>query len=120
MVDVDYADQLPETERTWLAAFLEEHYKGYRLAAETQLHPLDKLRESDAARKRVLRSEDVLAFDQHRAGSVDAPMGKRARESQELAMLAASQGRVTHELRGRNYVEDSLIDHLDRTRLLTT
>jgi hypothetical protein len=115
LVDVDYAAQLSDAERIWLAAFLEEHYRGYRLANETQLHPLDKLRESDAARKRVLRSEDVLAFEQHRAGSLDEASEVRGGcEDAALQLLAGSQSRNPHELRSKNFVEDDLIKSIDR------
>lgn len=47
LVDVDYADRLPEAARVWLASFLEEHYRGWRLKGEAQIHSVDQLRASN-------------------------------------------------------------------------
>src|SRR5438270_12657789 len=54
MLDADYLGELTETERVWLAAFLEEHYKGWRLRNETQINPVEAIRDSarDAKRQR--------------------------------------------------------------------
>ena len=37
LVDYDYEARLPLAARQWLAAFTEEHYRGWRLKRETQL-----------------------------------------------------------------------------------
>src|SRR3954462_11294944 len=54
LLDADYLDELTETERVWLAAFLEEHLRGWRLKNETQINPVEAIRESarDAKRQR--------------------------------------------------------------------
>jgi hypothetical protein len=56
LIDYDYDQRLPQGAREWLAAFTEEHYRGWRLTNETQLNPLPALREADAARSRARRA----------------------------------------------------------------
>jgi hypothetical protein len=61
----------------------------------------------------------VLASEQHRAGSLDELAGDRdakldADHDLAVQLLAGSQGKDAHELRGRSYVEDELIAALDR------
>jgi hypothetical protein len=56
LVDYDYEGRLSPKERTWLAAFTEEFYRGWRLKSETQLHPVGQIREADAARSRARRA----------------------------------------------------------------
>ena len=61
-VDYDYVDKLSDTERQWLAAFTEEYLRGWWVKAETQVHPVDLLRQSNAAHQRLRRHQDPLAF----------------------------------------------------------
>jgi hypothetical protein len=56
LVDYDYDAALPEEARVWLAAFTEEHYRGWRLKSEQQLLGLPALRAADADRKRTGRA----------------------------------------------------------------
>src|SRR5229473_1023453 len=71
LVDYDYADELTEEERIWLAAFTEEYYRGWRLKRETQLHSLDDIRAAAARAKLVREHEDPLAFDARRGPSIE-------------------------------------------------
>lgn len=62
MVDVDYADKLGEADKVWLASFLEEHYRGWRLKAETQVHPVGMIRQANAAHHRRRRGFEPVEF----------------------------------------------------------
>lgn len=55
LVDYDYDKALPEEARQWLAAFTEEHYRGWRLKNEEQVTRLEDLREAGATAQRLLR-----------------------------------------------------------------
>lgn len=128
-VDFDYADKLSPEDRAYLAAFSEEHYKGWFLKKETQVHPPDKLREANAAHGRRRRGHDVLSFEEHRhhldistAGPHESRNGSDDQapldtsEQTQLRVLAGSTGKDTHELRGRNVEEDKMVQRLDRPR----
>jgi hypothetical protein len=111
LVDVDYADQLSDA-KTRLAC---ELLKGRRLAGETQVFPLDTLRASDAVRKRVLRSEGVLVFDQHRADRVDEVESYDARPKRAAWPYSLREARVRRARPGGgNYVEDYPVAKLGR------
>jgi hypothetical protein len=133
LVDYDYAEALPEEARVFLAAFTEEHYRGFRLKRETQVTTLEHLREADAARKRVVRGEDVLAFGKHvdrlvtvhgkapgEAGhsfrALRSPQHLGGRVSVAAALVAGSSGLQVHELAATNYAEDRMVDELDEQR----
>lgn len=108
MVDYDYLGKLSDEEKQWLSAFSEEYYKGWRMREETQVNPLDKLRASNAAYKRLRLSGDPVAFPGHRGG--------RLEDQPEIALAASGRGQESHELRGRNSVEDEMIRWLDRPK----
>lgn len=123
-VDYDYAEELPEEARVWLAAFTEEYYRGFRLKRETQLHRVEELRAATARAKLVREHEEPLAFGVHRGPSIEE-MVQRSEESKgsgesvrvQLRLLAGSQHLQEHELRdGRNHVEDDVIDQIDAHR----
>lgn len=65
MVDVDYAGKLSEADRIWLASFLEEHYRGWRLKRETQVHPIGLIRESARAHDKRRRGFERVQFVSH-------------------------------------------------------
>ena len=79
LVDYDYDAALPDDARVWLAAFTEEHYRGWRLKSEEQVHPLPALRAADAARKRAERARattepvQILGMDAVAALEAAAP-----------------------------------------------
>lgn len=120
MVDCDYAEGLPESARQWLASFLEEHYRGFRLKRETQVTRIEHIREADAARKRATRGEDVMAFRKHleqERAALPAARGEvHVPSMREFALLAGAAGLQEHELRARNVAEDELVDELDERR----
>lgn len=62
LVDVDYAAKLPEADKVWLAAFLEEHYRGWRLKRETQVHPIELSREAVRSHNQRRRHYDRAIF----------------------------------------------------------
>jgi hypothetical protein len=119
LVDYDYDGQLPESARVWLAAFTEEHYRGWRLSAETQLHSLTQIREAGAEHQRRRRRQDPLSFAQHREEQ-RSPTTTSTSELLEvelaMRMAAAELDMEPHELRARNHTEDELIDRLDAAR----
>lgn len=127
-VDFDYADKLSDEDRAWLAAFSEEHYKGWFLKKETQVHPRDKLREANAAHGRRRRGHDVLSFEDYRdpmsistihSGNTGSPVFRGCRgdrDADQLRALAGALGQDPSELRGRNVVEDAMVQWLDRPR----
>jgi hypothetical protein len=92
LVDYDYDATLPDDARVWLAAFTEEHYRGWRLKSEEQVHPLPALRAADAARKRA-----------ERAQATTEPV-------QMLGMDAVAA------LEARAPTEDDLVEAMDRQR----
>jgi hypothetical protein len=122
LVDYDYDEDLPEEARVWLSAFSEEHYKGWRLKAETQLHPIERLREAGADAQRRRRGECVMAFGQHRGESIDGAgegdLREHAGTSSLLQMLSVdgANGLAPHELRSRNRTEDRMVERLDERR----
>lgn len=122
MIDYDYAGGLPEDARQWLAAFTEEHYKGFRVKRETQVTKVEHLRAADAARKRTTRGEDVMAFRKHleqERAVLPPASGDHALHVPsilEFALLAGAAGMQEHELRARNHTEDRMLDELDEQR----
>jgi hypothetical protein len=98
MVDCDYLDELSEEARVWFAAFLEEHYKGWRLANETQVCPVEHIRQSAADAKRQREHEEPMAFFSHRGPSLDSLVEEPLQDI------------------SRNRVEDELIEQIDRHR----
>lgn len=108
LVDFDYLKRLSESERVWLAAFTEEHYRGWRLKSEEQVHSLEQLRAADAARKVLQRGYQGLekqvereSMDEQFAFGVTRTDGSRGREQLE------SQAAMS---------EDELVGMLDRKR----
>lgn len=131
LVDYDYLAKLSETERQWLAAFTEEHYRGYRLKKETQVTELDHLRAADRDRKRVTRGLDVMAFDlsdsieevrdriatlERQRARANGPRDLHVPSVLEFAIVAGMADVQPHELRARNHVEDALLSALDKHR----
>jgi len=123
LVDYDYDDDLPEEARQLLAAFTEEHYKGWRLRNETQLHPVEQLREAAAHAKLVREHRDPLALGPSIEGQAaqgdqgaDGTGGADRDGRLQLRLLAGSRSQDAHELQGRNVVEDELIAELDERR----
>lgn len=141
LVDYDYDDDLPPEARQFLAAFTEEHYKGFRLKAETQVTPIEHIRAADASRKRVVRGEDVMAFAKHINREVQVMTDRggvpgvfeeghggnprqetlscgraRHRISSAAALVAGVSGLQAHEFVAANHVEEAAAEALDEFR----
>lgn len=82
MVDVDYAGKLGEKDKVWLAAFLEEYYRGWRLRRETQVCDLTTLREAGATHWRQMRG-----FDPALTQAANKDEGDGATENDVIASL---------------------------------
>lgn len=90
-MDYDYLDKLTDAERQWLAAFTEEHVKGFRLKGETQVTTREAINAANAARMRAVRARDPLVFAAEReAMGMEEPPTK---DEVEDAMLEAIQRR---------------------------
>lgn len=111
LVDYDYDDRLPEAARQWLAAFTEEHYRGWRLSAEEQVTRLEHLRAAGAAKARLARGGPALLRSMEEQGAA-------ALQTLELQRTADAAGLQPEELRGRNFAEDSMIARIDAQRLV--
>jgi len=103
-----------------MAAYVEESVRAFRLRCETQLLPIEMLREAARDDKRRREHQDPLAWAARRGPSVEElcsrdPDDEGASEARgEAELTAASMGLQAHELNGSiNVVEDSLIDMID-------
>src|SRR5438876_5924172 len=94
-VDYDYVEKLSDDEKQWLAAFTEEYLKGWWVKAETQVHPVELLRQSNAAHQRLRRHQEPLAF-----------AGVRDKIANELLLEEA-------EKPSRGHAEDQIVAAID-------
>lgn len=78
LVDYDYDKGLPDAARQWLAAFTEEHYRGWRLKAEQQVTPVEAIRSAKADCERIRRRALSGGLEKPRMG----PEPSTAREVQ--------------------------------------